>query len=44
MADYVPYDGPLEGICFPKLTPEQVRGEAAFVWNDRLIGPGAPRH
>lgn len=44
MADYVRYDGPLEDICFPDLTPERVRGEAAFVWNDRLVGPGAPRH
>lgn len=44
MADYVRYDGPLEDICFPDLTPERVRGEAAFVWNDRLVGSGAPRH
>lgn len=41
MADYVRYDGALEDICFPELTPARVREEAAFVWNDRLINPAA---
>ena len=41
MAEYVRHDGPLEDICFPEMTPERVRDEAAFVWNDRLVGPGA---
>ena len=41
MVDYVHYDGPLEAICFPDLSPQRVQSEAAFVWNARLIGPGA---
>lgn len=44
IADYVPYDWPLEQICFPELTQEQVQGNAAFVWNDRVVGPGALEH
>ncbi|RYC30168.1 hypothetical protein D3273_20035 [Lichenibacterium minor] len=43
MADYIRYDGPLEAICFPELTPERVRDEASFVWNDHLEGAGADR-
>ena len=44
MADYVRYDGKLDDICFPELTPAQVKCEAAFVWNDGLVGPGAAEH
>jgi len=44
MADYVRYDGKLAEICFPILTAEQVKTEAAFVWNDGLIGPGQGQH
>ncbi len=41
IAEYVPHHGELEDICFPELTAERVRAEAVFVWNDRLVGPGA---
>ena len=44
MADYLRYDGKWDDICFPELTPEQVKAEAAFVWDDGLVGPGAVRH
>lgn len=40
MKDYIRYDGRLEDICFPKLTAQQVTAEAAFVWNDQLMGGG----
>ncbi len=38
MADFVRYDGPLAAICFPELTARQVHEQAAFVWNDGLVG------
>ena len=44
MADYVRYDGKLEDICFPALSPEQVKAHAAFVWNDAMVGAGIARH
>lgn len=36
MAEYVPFGGKLQDICFPKLSADQVRAEAAFVWNGGL--------
>ena len=44
MAEYVRHEGRLEDICFPRLTAAQVRAQAAFVWNDRLVGSGVAWH
>ncbi|WP_158807821.1 hypothetical protein [Beijerinckia sp. L45] len=40
IADYIPYVGLLEDICFPELSAQQITSEAAFVWNDS-VGQGA---
>ncbi|MGI4801614.1 MAG: hypothetical protein ACRYG8_47815 [Janthinobacterium lividum] len=32
-SEYRPYAGDLEAISFPRLTPEQVAGQASYIWN-----------